>query len=191
MTDPLPELASAAGTTLTTARLRMPPMVASDASALFPALQDERLYRYIPQDPPPTLAALEKRLAAWERRQSPDGREVWLNWVMRLSHTDALIGTLQATIRQDHTATIAYQLFPAFWGQGLAREGCAAMLNHLGQAWPVARLLAEIDTRNDRSIHLVEALGFLRVRTVADAAHFKGSTSHEHHYERRVRSDGD
>lgn len=72
---------------LTTTRLLLEPLVVAHAQSLYPLLQDERLYSYIPylpQEPPTsvdTLAARYRRLAA---RHAPDGQHIWLNWAARL-----------------------------------------------------------------------------------------------------------
>ena len=86
-------------------------------------------------------------------------------------------------MREDHTALLAYMIFPAFWRQGYAREGCARVLTHLFEDYRVSRVAAEIDTRNSSSIRLVEALGFARVATTPDADFFKGASSDEYRYE--------
>lgn len=73
--------------------LVLEPLAASHARSLYPSLLDERLYRYIPQDPPVSEQALRERYCRLETRQSPDGREVWLNWAMRLSGTTTYLST--------------------------------------------------------------------------------------------------
>jgi RimJ/RimL family protein N-acetyltransferase len=74
-------------------------------------------------------------------------------------------------------------IFPLFWQQGYAKEGCGCLLNHLFKDYGVSVVSAEIDTRNIASISLVEALGFKRMSTQANADFFKGAVSHEYRYE--------
>jgi ribosomal-protein-alanine N-acetyltransferase len=50
----------------------------------------------------------------------------------------------------------------------------------------VCRVFAEIDTRNARSIRLVERLGFTRVALSPRADYFKGAYSDEYRYEWRA-----
>ncbi len=92
--------------------------------------------------------------------------------------------TLQAGERR---AAIAYTLGRTFWGAGYASEACRAALDHLGRASAVARVEAFIDTRNARSIALVERLGFIRRGFVANADYFKGSSSDEYVFEFALR----
>lgn len=169
-------------TTLQTSRLLLEPLVTSHAAAIYEQMLDEKLYQFIPQSPPKSLQALERRYRVLSSRLSPDGQEAWLNWVMRLRDGN-YIGTLEATVYANCTAAIAYMIFPLFWQQGYAKEGCGRLLDHLFKDYKVNVVSAEIDTRNIGSISLVEALGFKRVSTHLNADFFKGSVSHEYRYE--------
>ncbi|MDQ2828084.1 MAG: GNAT family N-acetyltransferase [Chloroflexota bacterium] len=72
-------------------RLLLEPLAASHAATLYAALQSPELYTFIPQDPPPSPHGLEARYAALSTRRSSDGREAWLNWVMRQRATGAFV----------------------------------------------------------------------------------------------------
>ncbi|MBI3071677.1 MAG: GNAT family N-acetyltransferase [Deltaproteobacteria bacterium] len=168
---------------LQTARLVIEPLVATHARQLFADLQHPELYGFIPGEPPESEAVLEARFTRWEARTSPDGREAWLNWVMRPRDSEAYVGTIQATIRRDGDALLAYQVFPRFWRQGFAHEGCARVITWLFVECAVGRVVADIDTRNVASIALVESLGFRRVGMKRDADWFKGGPSDEYRYE--------
>jgi RimJ/RimL family protein N-acetyltransferase len=168
---------------LETPRLVLEPIVVGHAAALFEVLQAPDLYIYIPQEPPSSLEALTARFEALSSRHSPDGKEDWLNWALRQRATDVYVGTVQATVRADHTALLAYMIFPAFWRQGYAQEACARVIAHLFEDYHVSRVAAELDTRNIASIRLVEALRFARVATTPGADFFKGTVSDEYRYE--------
>ena len=177
--------------TLETERLLLELLLPEHATRLFEGLADERLYRFIPSDPPESLEALETRYRKLSSRRSPDGSEAWLNFAMRLREEGTLpkasyVGMLEATIFPNRSAYIAYTAFVPFWCQGYAREGCARMLRHLLENYRVLVVVAEMDTRNAGSVSLVEALGFERVGTTLGADHFKGAVSDEHRYELHV-----
>jgi RimJ/RimL family protein N-acetyltransferase len=169
--------------TLQTARLLLEPLVAFHAATLYPALQDPELYTYISQDPPSSPHSLAERYTMLATRRSPDGQEIWLNWVLHRRDTGAYVGVVEASVYADRTATLAYMVFPPFWRQGYAREGCARVLAHLFDDYKVSRVAAEIDTRNAASIRLVESLGFRRVAVLSNADFFKGAPSDEFRYE--------
>lgn len=166
-----------------TPRLLLEPLVIGHAATLFEALQAPELYTYIPQEAPSSLEALTARFEALSGRCSPNGHEDWLNWALRQRATGVYVGTVQATVRANHTALLAYMVFPAFSRQGYARESCARVLAHLFEDYQVSRVAAEIDTRNTASIRLVETLGFTRVATTPSADFFKGAASDEYRYE--------
>ncbi len=165
-----------------TARLRLEPLVRAHAAALYPLLQDQRIYRFIPQDPPASLEALETRYEKLETRRSPDGREAWLNWAMRLRDEPQFIGRLEATVKPGGTALIAYELSPDFWGKGYATEACTWLLGELTRRQGARVVEVMVDTRNAASIRLLERLAFRRVSFKQNADWFKGESSDEYTY---------
>lgn len=170
---------------LTTARLVLDSLGAAHARALYPLLRDESLYTYIPQESPSSIEAVIARYRRLEARRSPDGRQIWLNWVARLNASQAYVGTFEATLDPDGTALLAYMIFPLYQGQGYAREGGERVLEHLVRDQGVRLVAAEIDTRNRASIGVVESLGFVRVAERKAADFFKGTVSDEYRYEYR------
>jgi RimJ/RimL family protein N-acetyltransferase len=175
-------------TRLETPRLLLEPILPVHARVLYERLQDERLYRFIPQDPPDTLEVLEDRYQFLSGRRSPDGREAWLNWAVREQGSGEYAGTLEATVYGEGTAIIAYMVFVPYQRRGIAAEACGRLLEHLFDDYRVGVVAAEIDTRNAASIALVESLGFERIGFQKDADHFKGSTSDEYRYEIKERA---
>ena len=168
---------------LVTARLVLEPLAVSHAEALHPLLCDERLYTYIPQEPPTSVDALAVRYRRLATRRSPDGQEIWLNWVARLRTGSRYVGMFEATVMPDRVALFAYMIFLPEQGQGYAREGGARVLEYLVRKHEARLVAAEIDTRNRASIGVVEALGFVRVAEHPAADYFKGSVSDEYRYE--------
>lgn len=171
---------------LETDRLVLEPLIPRHADEMFAPLQDVRLYEFIPQDPPLSVAALRERYGRLARGRSPEGDETWLNWAARERQTNAIVGTFQATVYLNGTADIAYIVFVGAQRRGFAAEGYAAMIRHLERDLGVRIAGADIDTRNSASIALIERLGFSRIRTTLDADFFKGATSDEYRYERRL-----
>lgn len=164
-------------------RVILEPIRVSHAAMVYEGLLDESLYRFIPQEPPESVEALENRYRVLSSRASPDGREAWLNWAMRLRVSDDYVGLLEATVYEDRTSEVAYTVFVPFQRRGFAFEGCGRMIRHLVEDYEVEVVAAEIDTRNTASIALVESFGFERVATTRGADYFKGASSDEHRYE--------
>jgi len=140
------------------ARLSLEPLRAEHAEAMFKVLSDPTLYEY-ENAPPVSLDALHARYRQLESRVSPNGAELWLNWVLRL--TDGpLIGYVQATLRPQCRAAIAYELGSAWWGRGLASEAVQAMVDELARHYQVRHMFAVHKQQNLRSHRLLLRLGF-------------------------------
>lgn len=172
---------------LTGSRLILEPIIPDHAALLFDAMQDPDLYRFIPQDPPLSIDLLAERYRRLATRQSPDGREIWLNWAVRLTDTaqpQPFIGYLQAGVDQAGQGMLAYLIFTPYQQRGYAFEACTIVLNRLFEHFRCSHVDAFVDTRNIASWTLLNRLGFTRLRLIPDADRFKGGTSNEYHYRR-------
>ncbi len=135
------------------------PQMAEHAAELFAVLGDPRVYRYLDTEPPADEASLRARLVRLEARRSPDGAEIWLNWIVR-NPAGVLVGYVQATVASDHGADIGYVLGTEHWRQGYGRAAVATMLDELRTGYGVTRVRATIERDNDASRRLLERLGF-------------------------------
>lgn len=164
---------------LHTPRLRLEPQRAHHADGLYPLLLDARLYEHIPGEPPQSLDALRERLQRLSGRRSPDGNELWLNWVLCDVRDGSYVGRVQATVRTDVPAYLAYEVFPAHWRHGYATEGCIRMMQWLLDELQAPGFVAEVDSLNTASLRLLERLGFQRTQFRPAADQFKGRSSDE------------
>ena len=144
--------------TLEAAGITLLPQLASHADEMFVVLSDPQIYLY-ENEPPQSIEWLRQRFARLETRASADGKERWLNWVIRVP-SGALIGYVQATLHGKGRAAIAYELNSAFWGQGLAHRAVATMIKELAGDYRVRHLSAVLKRNNQRSRRLLERLGF-------------------------------
>src|SRR5260221_12817778 len=143
---------------LASSRLTLEPQAAAHAEEMFAVLSDPAIYEY-ENEPPASLEWLRARFAKLESRLSANGREQWLNWVIRLP-TSELIGYVQATLHPNDRAAIAYELSSAYWGRGLARQAVQAMISELVGHYQVRSLSSVLKRENFRSMRLLERLGF-------------------------------
>ena len=137
------------------------PQVVAHAEEMFAVLSDPAIYEY-ENEPPRSVQELRERFAWLESRRSPDGEQQWLNWVIRVPSGE-LIGYVQATVFADGRAAIAYVLRSAYWGRGLASDAVRAMIGELAEQHGVQRLIAVLKGKNQRSLTLLEGLGFALV----------------------------
>jgi RimJ/RimL family protein N-acetyltransferase len=148
--------------------LRLEPQVEAHAEEMFRVLSDPAIYEH-ENAPPRSLEWLRARFARLESRQSPDGAELWLNWVVRLPG-DELAGYVQATVRPGGEAAIAYELASAYWGRGLGQQAVRAMIGELAQGYGVTRLCAVLKRTNLRSRRMLDRLGFVLASAERHAA---------------------
>ncbi len=139
-------------------RLILEPQLAAHAEEMFHVLGDPAIYEH-EGEPPASLEWLRERYRKLESRASADGREQWLNWVVRLPD-GKLIGYVQATVAPSGRADIAYVMESAQWGKGLASEAVRAMTRELAARHGARRLSAVLKRENLRSLRLLERLGF-------------------------------
>jgi [ribosomal protein S5]-alanine N-acetyltransferase len=134
------------------------PQVVAHAEEMFAVLSDPAIYEY-EREPPASLDWLRQRYARLESRRSADGREQWLNWVIRLPSGE-VAGYVQATVTADGRAGIAYELASRYWGRGVARRAVEAMTDELAAHYRMQTLTAVLKRANGRSRRLLERLGF-------------------------------
>ncbi len=139
--------------------LTLVPQIAAHADAMFELLNDTAVYTHLDDSPPASAAALRERFERLESRASADGRQQWLNWVVRLD-SGAIAGFVQATVCADGLAWVAFVLGQAFWGQGHAHRATGTMLNELSTHYGVSHCMATADQANRRSLALLARLGF-------------------------------
>lgn len=149
------------GGTLRTSRLTLEPLTPGHAEPMYAGFADLALYTWLDVAPPHSVADLRERFERIAQPYAPTG-ELWLNWPMRRNEDGRYAGLVEATMRPDRVVLLAYFVFTPFMRQGIAKEACAAAIDHLFRAYDAVEIRAEMDFRNVPSRCLVEALGFTR-----------------------------
>lgn len=144
--------------------LTFEPLGPHHAAELHAALLDERLYHFIPEKPPRSLAALEAEYTEFAGGAPAGSGEIWLNWAMRDQASRSCIGTLQATRFASGELWLGYKVVPGWWNKGAATMGVDWLLRKLGTVFPGQTVLAAVDTRNAASIRVLEKCGFALLR---------------------------
>ena len=115
--------------TLEGMRLKLEPLVVSDAAEMAAVLAEPALYEFTGGSPP-SLEELRERYRLQAAGRSPDGSQEWLNWIVRLSDDGRAIGFVQATIVNGR-ADIAWLIGVPWQGHGFATEAARALVGWL------------------------------------------------------------
>jgi RimJ/RimL family protein N-acetyltransferase len=120
-----------------TRRLHVEPLRPAHAAEMFAVLDDPGLHEFTGGAPLP-LPDLTRRYAALASRRSPDGGQVWCNWVLRERASGTAVGTVQATLPRSGPdageAEVAWVIGRAAQGRGYAREAAASLVERLHAA---------------------------------------------------------
>ena len=140
---------------------------------MFVVLSDPAIYEF-EGVPPPSVEKLAGGYQRKETRTSPDGREKWLNWVVRLPN-DELAGYVQATVLASGAALLGYEFASRHWRHGIGSTSIKAMLEELVQTYSVHTFVAVLKVANYRSMGLLRNLGFAP-GTAEDAKTYEAET---------------
>jgi RimJ/RimL family protein N-acetyltransferase len=154
----LPDLLADDEMRISTPRLDLVPLTAGDADDVFPILQEPALGRFTGETPPPDVEAVRAGFARWEPRRSPDGAELWLNWVVRRRDDARAVGLVQATVG-DGDAAIAWTIGTAFQRQGFATEAGHALIAWLRDALAIPLIVGSIHPDNVASQIAADRVG--------------------------------
>ena len=135
--------------------VRLDPLAVTDAAEMAVALADPDLYRVIGGHPP-TEDELRREYEQRVVGRSADGREEWLNWVVRVD--DAAAGYVQATVHDGRRAVVAWVIGTPWQGRGVAAEASRQMLDLLRERG-VTRIEAYIEPGHTPSERVAARVG--------------------------------
>jgi RimJ/RimL family protein N-acetyltransferase len=152
---------------LETERLLLEPLTTAHADEMAPLLDDAALHASV-GGAPLSLEDLRDRYARQEGGRSPDGRERWLNWIVRERASGAAVGYVQATVDEDAgTVEVAWVIGSGFQGNGYAAEAAAAMVARLGED-DIRVITAHIHPDNEASAGVARAIGLTPTSVVVE-----------------------
>ncbi len=130
-----------------------------DADRLFALFADPRVMRYWSRGP---MADRGEAVAYIANIVEGFAARSLLNFVIADPDADQLVGTCTLYDLQPRHLRVAlgYALIPAYHGRGIARGAARLALDWAFSTLGAHRAEADVDPRNERSIRLLEALGF-------------------------------
>ena len=141
-------------------RVRLRPLLASDAADVFALYSDPEVCRYWSFAPWTALAQAE----AWLAERMPMRPPSVYGWALTEPGEDRFIGTtaLFSLSGPNARAELGYSLLPSRQGRGLAREAVRLAIDHGFGPLGLERIEADVDPRNEPSWRLLEHFGFQR-----------------------------
>ena len=162
---------------LSTARLQLREIVASDAPALLAIHGDREAMKWFGTDPLVDLEAAEKVIAGFANLRTPPGTGV--RW--GIVHADpargsALIGTCGVFRwnRGWQTCLTGYELARHAQGQGFMTEALRAIYAWAFETMAVERIEAQVHPQNAPSLALLKTLGFVEEGLMREAGLWLG-----------------
>lgn len=143
-----------------TQRLILRRRMDKDIARMVTAFNHEEVRAYLGGYPPREAHAIQRIIRARTATE----------WAVTIKGKDEYIG--ECTINKvvdGYLGEIGYLFLRRYWNKGYATESVQAMMEYARDTLGLGRLSASIDAENDRSIHLIEKLGFQRVVLLPEA----------------------
>jgi len=157
-----------------TQRLRLAPLVESDALAMYEYRSDPEVCRYQSFEPGALLDV--KAFIAGLQSNSFDAPGTWFQFAIRHKELDYLIGDIGVHCMADdpHQAEIGFTVGPRHQGQGFGTEAVSSILGHLFDSTRKHRVFASVDPRNVPCIALLKRVGMRQEAHFRKSLWFKG-----------------
>jgi RimJ/RimL family protein N-acetyltransferase len=165
---------------VSTARLRLRPLVPADVDSLVAYRSRPEVCRYVPFEPMDRETVAERVALRWARHEIvAEGDALFLG--VEVASSAQVIGEvkLSFTSAEHRGGEVGWVVNPDYSGQGYATEAAHAML-HLGfDGLGLHRVVARVDARNGPSLRLAARLGMRREAHLMANEWFKGEWSDE------------
>lgn len=143
---------------LLTSRLLLHELTLDDAGDLFAVRGDPEVMAYWDWPPDPSPGVTRTLVAAMIQEVSHGHANYW---TLRLRSDHAFVGLCDLSdIQANDSADLGFMLARRYWGQGLAREAVATILEFARQLG-LKSVSARVHEGNERSVRLLERSGFV------------------------------
>jgi [ribosomal protein S5]-alanine N-acetyltransferase len=162
---------------LSTARLQLREVRASDATAHFVIRSDAAVARFIRAGPDTELATTEARI---ERIREGMRAGATIHWALESRATGAFLGTagFWRWDKQHFRAELGYDLAPVHWGEGYMVEALTPIIAYGFETMKLHSMEGNIDLENRQSARVLEKLGFVREALFRESV-FKDGKFHD------------
>lgn len=159
--------------TLETERLILRQLLRDDTDFVFQHFGNPAVTQYLLDEPPVTEYAQAEEIVQFYAE--PKGK-AHNRWKLILKSNKQPIGTVgyHKWAKRYFRAEIGYDLSPDFWRQGYMSEALHAVLSHGFEHMELNRIDALVYVENERSIQLLQKLGFKQEGLLRDYFYLDG-----------------
>ncbi len=146
---------------LTTERLTLRQIKASDANEMYHLRSDEKVMEYIGR---PRAKSVIEAAALIQKANEATVKQEGITWAITQKNYTKLIGNISywRLMREHDRAEMGYILHPDYQGQGLMQEALSAVLHYGYHTLKLHSVEAHVDPNNIASIKLLERNNFVR-----------------------------
>ncbi|MCG7850970.1 MAG: GNAT family N-acetyltransferase [Methanosarcinaceae archaeon] len=157
-----------------TQRLKLTPLVASDAAAMFEYRSDSEVCRYQSFEPG-SLGDVEEFIGSLQSNAF-DTAGTWFQFAICLQESGQLIGDFGTHFGADdpRQVEIGFTVSPAYQGHGYGTEAVMGVLDYILGPLKKHRVFASVDPRNVRSVALLKRVGMRQEAHFLKSLWFKG-----------------
>jgi len=144
-----------------------------DVDSLFEIFGDAEVMRYWSRAP---YASLAEARGLLDHIQDSFATRTLFQWGIVPENTERVVGTctLFHHAREHRRCEVGFALGRAWWGRGTASRAVGRVIRFAFEALDVHRIEADADPRNERSLRLLEGLGFRREGLLRERYHVGG-----------------
>jgi len=156
-----------------TKRLLLRALAPEDIDFVFQHFSNPAVHRYLLDEPPVRDYAQAEEIIQFYATPKEKSYNRWV--IVRKSDGEAM-GTCgyHRWEKRFFRAEIGYDLSPSFWGQGYMTEALRAVISSGFEQMKLNRIEALVYTENDRSIRLLQNLGFVQEGLLRDYFYLNG-----------------
>src|SRR3974390_2016501 len=165
---------------VSTARLRLRPLVPADVDSLVAYRSRPEVCRYVPFEPMDRDTVADRVARQWARQEIvAEGDALFLG--VEVASLGQVVGDLMLsfTSAEHRGGEVGWVLHPDHSGRGYATEAAHAVLHLAFDELGLHRVVARVDVRNDPSLRLAARLGLRREAHLVANEWFKGEWSDE------------
>lgn len=158
---------------LETARLILRPLDLQDRDFIFQHFSHPDVGRYLLDDVPVITPEQAEEIINF---YLDPAAQLYNRWVITMKDDGKPIGTIgfHKWSRISHRAEVGFDLTPGYWGKGLMTEALSEVVRYGFMMMGLNRIEALIYVENERSLRLVERLGFQQEGKLRDYFYQEG-----------------